>query len=77
MKNLNNVVKIIDDDDGIKKKYAKWCLVDPCNNQGRAALCTQEFFGEGESSCEYKIKKGVITCPNCIEIIKTYHKIKL
>ncbi len=74
---MNNVVKITRDDTGEKIKFAKWCLVDPCNGQGSAALCTQQFFGYGESNCEYEEKMGKITCPECIKTIKTYQNIKL
>lgn len=77
MRNLNSVVKIKVNNDGEKQKYAKWCLIDPCNYQGNATLCTSEFFGAGESACVYESKLGVITCPNCIEKIKRYQKIKL
>lgn len=74
---MNKLVKIISDDDGEKKDNPKWCLVDPCNEQGNAALCTQEFFGDGESTCVYETKDGKITCPDCILILNIYKKIKL
>jgi predicted ThiF/HesA family dinucleotide-utilizing enzyme len=73
----NSVVKITVDDDGETKGRAEWCLIDPCNLQGSATLCTNEFFGIGESACIYEVKKGKITCKRCIEIIKEYKKIKL
>ncbi len=74
---MNDVVKIKTDEYGDKIKHPKWCLVDPCNHQGCAALCTQMFFGEGESGCEYEAKIGNVTCKECISKIKTYQKIKL
>ena len=74
---LNYVVKITVDDDGYEIKNAKWCLVDPCNYQGRAALCTQQYFGYGESACIYETKNGKITCEKCREMIKKYKSIKL
>jgi len=77
MKQSNRIVKITRDDNGERKLYAKWCLIDPCNPQGQATLCTKEFFGEGESSCEYETRIGNITCPMCIEYIRSYKKIKL
>jgi len=73
----NRVVKITIDDNGERKQNPKWCLIDPCNYQGASTLCTKEFFGYGESGCVYKTKIGNITCPNCIEIIKTYKGIKI
>ena len=73
----NRVVKITRDDTGEKILYAKWCLVDPANKQGAAALCSQQFFGMGESRCEFLEKEGKITCPKCIETINIYKKIKI
>lgn len=78
--NMNTLVKITKDDDGTITENESWHLVDPCNEQGRAALCTQEFFGFGESQCEFKTKtslKGGITCPKCLEIIRTYKRVRL
>lgn len=73
------LVMILVDDEGRANDRAAWCLVDPCNEQGPATLCTSEFFGLGESRCEYKTKEVVkgITCPNCIRKLKTYKKVKL
>lgn len=73
----NNVVKILIDDDGEEKQNPKWCLVDPCNYQGRATLCTSEFFGFGESGAVFETKSGKITCEHCIEKLKRYKSIKL
>ena len=75
--NLNSVVKILSPESGEKIKYAKWCLVDPCNYQGSAALCSQVFFGMGEPDCNYKIKMGKITCADCISKIKRYQNVRL
>lgn len=77
MRNKNSVVKIIMHDDGTKSRYPKWHLIDPCNYQGPSTLCAGEFFGEGESACDYKLKIGVVTCKECILMIKTYQKIKI
>lgn len=51
---MNELVKILTDDDGEAKSDAHvWHLVDPTNNMGPSALCTQEFFGAGESMCQF------------------------
>ena len=71
----NNVVKITITHDGSKKINPKWCLIDPCNDQGRSTLCTKEFFGYGESSAVYKVKVGAITCEKCKSIIMIYKSI--
>ena len=73
----NNVVKILTSDSGEVYDNPKWCLIDPCNYQGSASLCGQEYFGLGESGCKYQSKYGTVTCPKCIEKIKIYQSIKL
>lgn len=70
------VVKITKDDDGEKIPYAKWCFVIEITG-GNAAFCSGQFFGDGESSCEYETKEGKITCPECISLIKTIKQVKL
>lgn len=71
------VVKITRDDNGESIENAKWCWIDATNAQGAAAFCSAQFFGPGESRCEYKVKEGKITCPECIKKIKTIKEIKL
>jgi hypothetical protein len=46
-----SLVKIKFDDDGNKKKYAKWCTVNPFGD-GNRSLCSGEVFGFGESGVE-------------------------
>lgn len=78
--NTNTLVRITVDDDGRPTGNDAWHLVDPGNSQGPAALCTQEFFGDGESDCEFEckiVKRGGITCSECIRILKIYKKVKL
>lgn len=77
---LNSLVKIIRDDDGDLTGNDSWHLVDPTNDQGRAALCTQEFFGLGESAVEYETrtaKRGGVTCQKCLEKIRRMKAVKL
>lgn len=77
---MNVLVKILVDDDGVEIDNPVWHLVDPTNHQGNAPLCTAEFFGGGESAVIFeakRVKRGGITCPQCIEKIKTIKAIKL
>lgn len=77
---MNELVKIIRDDDGALTGNDSWHLVDPTNDQGSASLCTQEFFGYGESSVEYETKtakRGGITCHECLRKIRLMKAIKL
>ena len=79
---MNDLVRLLTDDDGEPKDDAAvWHLVDPANDQGPAALCTQEFFGEGESSgVTFETKdavRGGITCPLCLEKLRLYKAVRL
>lgn len=77
---MNNLVKIIRDDDGVLIDNPVWHLVDPANNLGNATLCTGEFFGYGESSVEFELKMvdhGGIECENCLKKIFIYKSVKL
>lgn len=77
---MNYLVKIIKDDDGFYIDNPKWHLIDPATNAGYATFCKGEFFGSGESECEYELKqlpRGGITCEWCLEKLKTYKKIRL
>lgn len=76
----HELVKITVDDDGDEKPDPKWCLVDPTNGGGPATMCTAEFFGYGESGCVYEIKavkRGGITCEDCLKKIRLIKAIKL
>lgn len=77
---MNDLVKVLTNDDGDAQEDNGWCLVDPCNSQGPARLCTQEFFGLGESNCAFKtrsVNKGGVTCPECLQILRTYKAVRL
>ncbi len=71
------VVKITRDDDGDLTGNDSWHLVDPGNQQGRVALCTQEFFGIGEGVAEFETGDGAVTCRDCIRKIKIYKAVKI
>jgi len=78
---MNDLVKILSSDDGykIELKNQVWhYVVTSCG--GSATLCEGEYFGMGESGCEYegkRVKRGGITCPKCISIIKDFKAIKI
>jgi hypothetical protein len=78
---MNRLVRIIVDDDGDNTKNAAWHLVDPANDLGDAALCTAEFFGEGESAnVQFEEKtavRGGITCTDCLRKIKAIKAVRL
>jgi len=76
----HSVVKILSDDCGEKreKEFQFWHYV--ANKGGSQTLCQGEFFGVGESGCEFKTKfveRGGITCPECLKEIKEIKSIKL
>ena len=77
---MNNLVEILSDDFGEPRDedLQYWHLV--WNDCGAQTFCQGEFFGKGESGCEYEVKsvkKGGITCPECLFKIKEIKKIKL
>lgn len=79
---MNTLVKLLTHDDGekIDKDEQVWHLSDPNTEQGERVLCTQEFYGYGESGCEFKtktVKIGGIECDDCKKIIKLYQDVKL
>ena len=75
---MNNLVKILSSDDGEKREEKKWCLI--VNYTGSQTFCEGEFFGFGESGCEFEtktVKRGGITCRKCLRKIKDVKKVKL
>lgn len=77
---MNALVKIIKTDDGelIPVDERVWHLI--YNLNGNQALCSNEYFGFGESNVEYELKqrmRGGITCQRCIDYIKLMKAIKL
>jgi len=73
---MNSIVKIITDDDGELTYDNSYHLVIDIAG-GLTAFCTGEYFGEGESGCEYEVKKGKITCQKCINPINKIKALKL
>lgn len=76
---MPHIVKILTDDSGEKRFRPVWCLVT-IQAGGHATFCGGEYFGEGESGCEYKEKitvKGGITCDECLKLIRYIKSIKL
>lgn len=75
---MNNLVKILYDDDGEKVENPKWHLA--IFDTGMMAYCSGEFFGLGESRVVFETKetkKGGITCANCLYKIKLIKSVKL
>jgi hypothetical protein len=78
----HELVKILSDDKNEPRElYLQvWHLVDIANSSGACTLCEGEYFGVGESGCEFEVKsvkRGGITCKKCLDILKAYKKIKL
>jgi len=72
-------VKITQDNYGEKRKDAKWHLGIEMAATDRT-LCEGEAYGDGDSSAVYtvgELKKGKITCPSCISLIKKFKQITL
>lgn len=75
----HTVVKILTSDQGEKYDKPKWHLVTEIAG-GNATLCGGEYFGSGESGCDYKVKrvdKGGITCEDCLKEIRIIKALKL
>lgn len=73
------VVKIIRDEDGEKIDDPKWHYVHTTGHTS-TTLCGGQVFGDGEGTAVYKTKtlrKGSITCRECINIIKEIKTIPL
>jgi len=78
---MHMLVQLLTDDDGEPQPHPEyWHLVDPTQCAGDASLCTQEFFGPGESAVEFRVRasrRGGITCPLCVTKIKAIKAIQL
>lgn len=73
------LVKILKHDDLEIEEIPKWHLVESFGDAERT-VCTGEVFRSWDAHVEYKdkiVKKGGITCPECLKIIKWYKQIKL
>ena len=75
---MHTVVKITRDENG-EDPDRGWCLVS--NSGGSAvAFCTGEAYGFGEGDAEGDVKtlkRGGITCPDCLEEIKIIKSVRL
>lgn len=77
-RDMNHLVKLVQDEDGpIHDEDRCWCLI---HNQGGspATLCSGQVYGDGEGNArgvEKRVKRGGLTCEDCIaaiEQIKAY-----
>jgi len=79
---MNHLVKILIDDDGesIPPEEQTWCLVSPnpiCDTP--RTLCKSEVL-DIDTDAVWKsktVKKGGITCQDCIQIVKAFKAVKL
>lgn len=75
----HEIVKIKVDDNGEKRLYAKWHWITDQAGVLRT-LCDGEAFGIGDSGAVYEtkiVKKGGVTCSECLRLIKMFKSIKL
>lgn len=74
----HNLVKLITDEDG-EKMHPVWHF--PFNTgDGNRVLCSGQVFGEGEGLATFETKivqRGGITCQQCLNIIKSFKKVRL
>ena len=77
---MNSLIKIIIDDDGAEYQNDYWHLIcNPPKSDTARVLCTSEAIDacsavDGESKLR---KRGGITCPDCLAVIKYYKNIKI
>lgn len=70
---------MLSDDDGDQILDPKWHYVDDVTSDP-SALCTGEYFGLGASAVVYEtkeVKRGGITCEQCLARIKKFKNVKL
>jgi hypothetical protein len=70
------VVKITINDDGDRIDSPKWHYIND-HGSGQNTLCTGEYFGIGESAAEYEQRKGKVTCPECLALIRQIKTVRL
>lgn len=73
------LVRFITHYDGDDAEDDFWHLVTPIAD-GDQAFCSSEYFGFGESTAEYEtktVKRGGITCPECLSKLQSLKEIKL
>lgn len=73
-------MKIIRFNDGQLSDDSRWHLVDPTDIFTGTTICKGDVLGDAESRIEIKskmVKRGGITCEECIKKIKTYKSIAL
>ena len=75
----HQLVRTFTTDDGERNESPRWHWFQ-IHGDAKRTLCTGEAFGPGESAVEYEIKevkRGGITCEDCLKIIKDIKEIKL
>jgi len=77
---MHMVVRLYINEDNERIKDPVWCLVDPGAYDAARTLCNGEVFGASEGNARgevKKVKRGGITCPNCLQKLREYKAIKL
>lgn len=78
---MNHLVMLTINEDGeaISAIDRRWCLIDGVSGSD-ATLCTGEVFGYGEGGARGNhkaVKRGGITCEDCLGKIEFYKSIRL
>lgn len=74
---MNYLVKMITDEDG-EEQEPLWHFVT--SEDSERCFCDGQCFGHGEGAATFEtktVKRGGITCPRCLELIKLIKSIKL
>jgi hypothetical protein len=75
---VNNLVKFIENEDG--EKVEPFWHISAIYAGSPALMCSGEVYGYGEGDAVFEAKtvmRGGITCPDCLEMIKSIKSIKL
>lgn len=75
----HELVLMLTDDDGEAYDEPVWHIIDEYNTDP-ATLCSGEYFGVGQSNCEYKLKtvsRGGVTCKKCLNKAKWLKSFRL
>lgn len=78
---MNTLARLYRNEDGddVRHEEQKWCLVVDSGGSD-TTFCTGEVFAFGEGGAAAKVKtveRGGVTCPLCLEKIKTIKAVKL
>lgn len=83
---MNRLIKILAydpldlGDDELQDCDIGWHLVDINSDSDPRVLCSGFVFGAGASGIRYEeksVRRGGITCPECLRLVKGYKAVRL